>query len=405
MTDSIKTTLRLTKLSARDRMDVDANITNVTNPWGELKERYTKPSHQQSAMAETMTKWVVRCARDTNHPDFGLVPTQIDADLNIPNSTVGQNLEHGTSVWAAGVAALEQQRIWMAKGGVGRAALDLLTTEDVSFRVVTITYCLPCNTQSEAQAMVDGINETGKVLNPRWKFANSRNLTVNLPERTFTVTAYIKTNLEHCAFPDGAPVEGLINQALYIVRVEVKLGLRFLQKHELVSLDSWRDAYEKGVYEAIFNATVRKALRLGQLRHKAPREEVFQRLTPDLGRLLRGYLNGRDPRKFQNVVDNASPAKRFSVLRLEILRVAKIDIDIPWAEHVKLRCFELDTQLRYPGDYVPSDAHTPWCFCKANWSSLYRQLRRKYASALATAALKAELWAISTAIPITPQPS
>lgn len=391
MTDSIKTTLRLTKLSARDRMDVDANITNVTNPWGELKERYTKPSHQQSAMAKTKTKWVVRCARDDKHPDYGLVPTHIDADLNIPNSTVGQNLEHGTSVWAAGVAALEQQRIWMAEGGVGRAALDLLTTEDVSLRGVTITYCLPRHTQAEAQAMVDAINVTGKVLNPRWKFANSRNLTVNLPERTYTITAYIKTELKHCKFPDGAPVDELIDQALYIVRVEVKLGLRFLRKLEMVELDSWRDAYEKGVYEAIFNATVREDLRLGQLRHKAPREEVFQRLSTDLDRLLRGYLDGRDPRKFKNVVDNASPAKRFSVLRLEILRVAKIDIDIPWAEHVKLRCFELNAQLRYPGDYKPSEAHRPWCFCKTNWSNLYNRLRAKYYAELAAFIQRSEL--------------
>ena len=391
MTDSIKTTLSLRKIPALLRKDVDAKICIVTNPWGEQTERYTKPSHQQSATTRTKTKWVVRCARDHRNPELGDIPTHIDADLNIPNATVGHNLEHGTSVWAAGVAALEQQRIWMAKGGVGRAALDLLTTEDVSLRGVTITYCLPCGTQAEAQAMVDAINVTGKVLNPRWKFANSRNLTVNLPERTFTIAAYVKTELKHCKFPDGAPVDDLTDRALYIVRVEVKVGLRFLQKLGLVALESWRDAYEKGVYETIFNATVRERLRLGQLRHKAPREEVFQRLTPEIGRLLRGYLEGRNPRKFQSVVDSTCPAKRFSALRLEILKVAKIDIDIPWVEHVKLRCFELDAQLGYPGDYSPSEAHAPWCFCKANWSKLYRQLRGKYESALAAAIKASEL--------------
>ena len=388
MTDSIKTTLRLTKLSALVRKDINAVICTTANPWGEMTGRYPRPSVQQSAMAKTKTKWVVRCSRD--NPELGDVPTHIDADLNIPNATIGHNLEHGTSVWAAGVAALEQQRIWMAKGGVGRAALDLLTTEDVSLRGATITYCLPCDTQVEAQTMVDAINATGKVLNPRRKFADSRNLTVTLPERTFTITAYIKTELKHCKFPDGAPVDDLIERALYIVRVEVKLGLRFLKKQGLVALDSWRDAYEKGVYEAIFNATVRAKLRLGELRHKAPRAEVYERLSPELGRLLRGYLKGYDPRKFPSVVDSQSPAKRFSALRLAILKVAKIDIDIPWVEHVK---------LRYPGDYTPSDAHTPWCFCKANWPALRQKLREAYEAALTEYARKAELRAISTCGP------
>ena len=237
---------------------------------------------------------------------------------------------------------------------------------------------------------MEAINATRKVLSANGKAEDSVNLTVKLPFGTFSILAYIKTLLKHCKFPEGAPVADLVAETSCLVRIEVKLGLPFLEKRGLVELKSWRNAYANGVYETIFNDTVRKKLRLGKdlLRHKAPREEVFQKLTPTEAHLLRSYLENCDPRKFGSVVDSVSPTKRFSELRLEILRVAKIDIDIPWKEHVKLRCFELDPLLKYPGDYHPSAAHTPWCFCKANWRNLKAAFRARYEAELAAAKRK-----------------
>ena len=391
MTDSIKTTLKLTKIAPLVRMDIDAKVCSVTNPWGEITARYTKPSHQKSALTETKTKWIVRCAEDPNHPDLGLVPTHIDAEVHVPNSTVGHNLEHGTSVWAAGNAALEQQRIWMARSGLPQVALDLLKPEDVSLQGVTITYIIRCDSREAAEKLVEAINATRKVLSANGKAEDSINLTVKLPFRTFTIKAYIKTLLKHCKFPEGAPVADLVAETSCLVRIEVTLGLPFLKKRGLVELESWRHAYANGVYETIFNETVREGLRLGQLRHKAPRDEVINRLTPTEGMLLLGYLDHLDPRDFCRV-NSVSPTKRFSELRLAILRGAKIDIDIPWKEHVKLRCFELDPLLKYPGDYHPSAAHTPWCFCKANWRKLMADFRSRYEAELAAFIKRQELW-------------
>lgn len=401
MTDSIKPSLKLTKINALIRKDIDANVCNVTNLWGELKDRYTKPSHQKSSTVRTKTKWIVRCKVDPDHPELGEVPESIDAELNIPNATVGHNLVHGTSVFAAGRAALEHLRIWMAQSGLPRSELDLLTTEDVSLRGVTITYLIRCGSPAEAQKLVDAIRITGKVLNPKCEVFESTNVTVVLPYSTFVVKAYIKTNLKHCKFEDGSPVDTLIDEALSIVRIEVVVGKTFLEKFkidglnkvplDMQKLDSWRDAYALGVYQMIFDLAIRKELRLGQLRHKAPREEVFARLTPTEAVLLRDYLEGGDPRGFKSVVESASPAKRFSALRLGILKTAKIDIDIPWDEHVKLRCFELDDMLHYPGDHEPSDAHAPSCFCKSNWPNLLREFAARYEDALATVKRKLAL--------------
>lgn len=279
----------------------------------------------------------------------------------------------------------------LAQSGLPRTELDLLTVADVLLRGVTVTYLIRCATPDEAIKLVEAIRVTGKVLNPKYDANDSTNVTVVLPYSTFTVKAYIKTNLKHCKFEDGSPKDALIDEALCIVRIEVMVGERFLKKHGLLTLESWRDAYKKGVYQMIFDLTIRKRLRLGQLRHKAPREEVFARLTPTESLLLRDYLEGGDPRQFSSVLESVSPAKRFSALRLGILRAAKVDIDIPWVEHVKLRCFELDDLLHYPGDHEPSESRSPWCFCKSNWSNLLRGFKAQYEAALAAAGQKQAL--------------
>jgi hypothetical protein len=382
MTDSIKTTLCLRKLSPRVRMDIDARLCNVVTPWGALLERYTKPSHQRSAMSGTKTKWIVRCAADVNDPGLGDVPESIESQLHLPNALTGHNLEHGTSVFAAGVAALELQRIWMAGFGLPREELDLLTPDDITLRGVTITFHHLMADHETAKDLVDAVLATGTALGI-CEYYGSSNLTVYLNCGTFKLVFYIKTDLSHCAFPSDAPVERLIGSAGSIVRIEAVLGERFLKKYHRTALRSWENAYEKGLYERIYNLTVRKLLRLDDgLRHKEPRAEVYERLTPTEERLLRGYIAGHDPRKFKNVVESRSPGKRFSELRKSILAKANTDIDIPWDKHVQLRCFELEVPLRYPGDHHPDGEHAPWCFCEENWPALLQKLRDKYEETL-----------------------
>lgn len=82
-------------------MPIPAQLCTAQPPWGEITGRYTKPKTYWSALTEAKMKWVVRCGREdgSNGPDD--LPIQIDADLNIPSAVVGQNIEHGTSVFAA----------------------------------------------------------------------------------------------------------------------------------------------------------------------------------------------------------------------------------------------------------------------------------------------------------------
>jgi hypothetical protein len=385
MTDSIKITLSLSKLSPIVRKDIRAKLCTVATPWGEVIEQYAKPSIQISTLSGTKTKWVVRCAADPSNPKLGAVPTHIEADLNIPNAVTGHNVVHGTSVFAAGVAALELLRIWLAKEGLPKEELNCLSVEDIRLRGVTLTYLIECESREEADELLEAINQTGKVLNPKHQTWESSNLTVRLPARDYALGAYVKSELKHCNWPDDAPVDTLLEKMPYIVRTEAKVGFNFLNKRDLVALQSWRNAYQVGLYQRLFNETVRKSLRLDgvRLRHKAPREEVYKLLTPTEARLLRGYIKGRDPRKFKSVTKSKNPGKRRLELRQRILEVAHMDIDIPWEDHVRLRCFQLTDSLHYPGDYQPLGQIENWCFCAANWPNLLEKMRCLYEQACA----------------------
>ena len=134
MTDTVKITLDLSKLSPDVRKCVPAHICeDIDTGTGELL-KYNRPSFQKSALSGTKMKWNVRCGYDETAGRLNDVPIQIDAELNIPNAVVGQNIEHGTSVFAAGVAALELLRQWMAQEGLPREQLDLLSVEDVTLK-------------------------------------------------------------------------------------------------------------------------------------------------------------------------------------------------------------------------------------------------------------------------------
>ena len=391
MTDSIKISLDLHKLMPFVRKNSPAQLCTVCTPWGEITGRYTKPKTYRSALTEAKMKWVVRCGREdgSNGPDD--LPIQIDADLNIPSAVVGQNIEHGTSVFAAGVAALELLRQWMAQEGLPREQLDLLSVEDVTLNGVTVTYLIPCKSDQEAQQLLEAIAVTGKIINSNAEVWDSTNKTVKLPARNYTVKAYIKTVFDTCAFAKDAPVAGLKSVAGSIIRIEVLFRRDFLKEHGLLDLVRWQTAYEEGLYAKLFDQTVRKALLLHKtkLRHKEPREEVFARLSATEAELLRHYLAGKAVEEFPSVASSTSPSKRRWALRRDLLKATDIDIDIPWKDHVRLRCFELYDTLVYHDDYNPSSEHAPWCFCRANWPNLLAELRRKYEETVARVAAAA----------------
>ncbi|PMS25292.1 hypothetical protein C0Z19_10090 [Trinickia soli] len=366
-------------MSPLARQSIPAKLCTTRTPLGNVVEHYAKPNREKSPMSGTGMQWVARCEADPRCPELGPLPARIDMDVSVPNAVVGQNVQHGTSVHAAGHSALELLRIMLASHGVPRHELDLLGVDDVSLRGVTVAFLMICADSAEAERFIDMICVTGRVLVRGYERKESTNVTVTLPDREYTVQAYIKTLLEHCKWAAGAPVDDLLAPMPCIVRVESRLGERFLKARKLTALADWKDAYADGVYESLFNETVRDVLRLEEgLRNRVPREEVYWRLSPIEEGVLRWYVGGHDPRAYPNIAGSKAPAKRFSAVACAILKKAQVDINIPWMQHSQLHCRDLADILRYPGDYRPSATDAPWCFCEENWPSTRKEMRRKY---------------------------
>ena len=362
--------------SGHDRPELAVTIAGIRN----------KGFTQKSPMAATETYWQVRTEESLGGYS---VPFEIAANLHIPNAVAGHNVLHGTSVFAAAVAAFHLQRIWMASCGVPCEELDKLTLNDVLISGVTLTYLLQCQSEAEARRLVLDIFETGKGLyGDSCSLESSSNDTVYIKRGEYEITIYNKTNFSHCAFKPGTPVRSLLELSPTIVRIEVKMGTRFLRKNGFMTVESWKQAYADGTYEKLFNSTVRKTLRLdGEcLRHKLPREQVFAKLTPIEAHILREYLKGLDPRVSKAVAESARPNNRFYELRKALLHKAQVDIDIPWSIHKTLKCYQLVDKLFYPGDYEPSSEYADWSFCRSNWESLLKNMISLYDEAIASVA-------------------
>ena len=383
MTDSLKLSLDLTKLPLHARLQIPLVVGSEINPRsGELLSRKLKPTKGFSPMSNTRTWWLVRSEKLFMNEQWEDVATSVEADLNLANALTGQNLEHGTSVFAAGVGALYLIKIWLATAGLDRMYLNRLTEADIKLVSVTLTYLISCLTNAEARALVHDIRTTAHILSSRAESYKSSNETVNLHTKHGRLGAYHKTLLKFCKFATGAPTADILDANALLVRLESKLNSAFLAKTGLTSLLSWKDAYADGLYELFFQKTVLEPLQL-DLRHNRPRPEALASLTPMEAEFVLHYLDGGDCRTFSNVAQAAFPVQTLSKLRIAVRRKLFIDTDIPWTEHTKLRCFKLKDQLVYPGDYFPPAERAAWCFCKQSWPQLLQKLSDRLDAALA----------------------
>ena len=388
MTNTIKTVLSLKEMPQRLRVSIPLLIPAESRPLIKPSNQSINANSQSSTLTCPGTNLLVRGEPGECELSGLSIPSMIEAVFNIPQAVTGQDVIHGTSVFAAGLAALYLQRNWLANAGVPREQLDSLTTSDVDLSEVSITFILSFPYAEGASALIDAMISTGQALYGKRciPVRSGIDKSVILPGRDFTVTASIKSDFDNCYWSDSATMNSICQASPSLVRIDAKLEEPFLKKYFLTSLDRWRSAYEKGKYEKIFNATVRKTLRLTDviLRHEAPPERAFHRLTSVEAEVLRGYLArpALDPRKSQAVIGSRSPEKRFYELRRSILKHAHVDIEIPWKEHVKIRCMELDRRLVYPGDFHPAQEHAPWTFCESNWAYLQDKLNDAYEVAL-----------------------
>lgn len=380
MTFSIATEICLEGISASARKTLDERIQKIGRPLSDATDLYAMPASELDLVSDAGTKWEILRLCEPDQPNLGPVPCYIYLDLNAPNAVTGQDEEHGVSVSAAGVVALEKVRTWLAQSGLSRDDVDQLEASDVSLRGATITYLIGCGTKEDVDEVMRTIWVTACALYPNQRrLRNSSEGVITIPGHGFTVVF-----TPEAVVADGTTDSAVVDRVSYRVRIEVRLRGNFLSRMRLSRLNDWRDGDGTGLYKEVFGLTVGRVLRLDdKLRRRAPPGKVYKCLSETEAALLRWVVkDGRDPAEFKGIVESRHPSAVKLDLRRRILAVAQVDIEIPWRLHAKLHCAELAEWLVYPGDHHPSAERVSQCFCRENWPRLLEQLRNRYEAAL-----------------------
>lgn len=379
MTDSVKLCLDLTNMPEEERRQVEVHHAQTKNKCNQnVGDRYPKPIKTTSPLSgtgmELKTYW--------DEGRMPLLPSRIVSDMNIPSAMMGQNCEHGTSVFAAGRSGLDLLKIIMLHDGVSSAALDLLTTHDVTLHGATVTYLLRCAKEEQAHANVLKMKAALHIVGYVPKGNDSTNETFYVHRNGYVIAVYHKTDFSHCVFPNEELGETLKSRARCIIRIEVYMQGHFLRERGWDALESWRNAYAEGRYEAIFNELVRGLFKLDVvLRHKAPRNDALKNITATEHAIVQAYLAGTPVDVLPAIKEGGATNARNKIKskwRKLIRDKLRIDITIPWKSHQELRHTDLDRLLQYPGDYHPDAVTMAHCFCKENWPELPARLEKLY---------------------------
>lgn len=391
MTDSAIPCLDLRGMPEEARREVEVYHNRTQNKrWEYVCERYPKSITITSPMSgtgmELKTYW------DGSGEQF--LQSQSVVHLNFPNAVAAQNCEHGTSVFAAGVAGMYLLKYQMACDGVPGHALDMLSTHHVSLHGATVTYLITCKTEEETRANVLQMKAALRILGYKPTGNDSTNETFYVHRNGYVIAVYHKTDFSHCIFASEEVAEMLKARARCIIRIEVYMQGHYLRERGWDALESWRNAYAEGRYETIFRELVRglfhlEIVRKGVirpgviLRHKAPRKEALKYLTDTERAIVFDYLAGTSVDELPAIRDATTPSKAKSDWKKSIRKKLRIDITIPWAEHQALKHAELNRLVRYPGDYHPDAATVDHSVCQENWSVWLGRLKALCRKAIA----------------------
>jgi hypothetical protein len=377
MTDSVKLCLNLRDMPEEARREVEVHHAQTKNKRNRnVGKRYPKKISTTSPMSGTGMKL------ETYWDEIGqeFLQSQIVADMNIPNALTGHNCEHGTSVFAAGVAALELLKCWMVSDGVPGSAVDMLTTHHVALHGATVTYLLRHTGESQAHASVLEMKAALRLMGYVPTGNDSTNETFYVHRNGYVITVYHKTNFSHCIFPNEEFAEILKARARCIVRIEIYMQGHYLRERGWGALESWRNAYAEGRYEAIFNELVRGLFKLDVvLRQKTPRKEALKNLTATERAIVKDYLAGTSVDALPAIKEGATADARSKIKskwKMIIRDKLHIDITIPWEQHQKLHHADIERLVRYPGDYHPNAVTVAQCLCEETWPKLRQRLKK-----------------------------
>jgi hypothetical protein len=315
----------------------------------------------------------------------------IDVSVNVPCCLVGQNIEHGLSVFAASVASVLLATHYLATHGVPKDELNKLEYDDIEITQVTLTYLIESIDTVKDMGLIENAicslhphrkKQKGKYAEGTQGFFDANgNKTIRCNMRPFALSCYAKapdllTDTAHEEFGKSR------------IRIELILHRCELKGLQRNKPQSWVGAHESGAYADIFETYVRnKFFRLhDNLRQNRPDAKDIAKLTGLSLSVFKDYMQSKDPRtdsQFQELKAKNPRAeqKLYSQVKRNIFEKLRIDISIPFSKHMKLSTAKLDKLMVWAGDHHPSKDVVDRCFCMDNWKYLKQKLEGAVAQA------------------------
>ncbi len=381
MTDSIKIHISTAKINQESLAKVprpqllktDEHDPNIMTGIVSQKQYPTSPLTGNGYELQTLT--------DAHGQILG-----IDVSVNVPSCLVGQNIEHGLSVYAASCSSLLLVHHYLVKHGVPKEEVNKLSHDDIEITQVTLTYLIgSVNTAKDMEL----ITNTICTLHPERKkhkgkysegtegfFDADGNKTIRCNMRPYALSCYAKatdllTDTSHEEFGQSH------------IRIELILHRRELKSMNRSKPDSWSTAHRSGAYADIFETYVRnKFFRLDDnLRQNRPDATDIAKLTGLSLSVFKGYMEGKDPRtksqfKELRAKNPRAEQKLYSQVKRDIFNKLRVDITIPFSKHMQLSMAKLERLMVWAGDHHPHEDVVKHCFCMANWGNLKQKLEQ-----------------------------
>lgn len=289
-----------------------------------------------------------------------------EVEINPPACLIGNNLLLSNSVYMAVTGTFKLLQYWLLTQGCTHNEIKLLSIEDARIKSATLTYLVECTGENDAHsarrelglhaaAIKNKKNRSKPLLkNLVFSIGTDEEATVYMKHHDYSITAYVKDNPvggASSSFASRDIESSLRNEARKYLRVEIKLGEKWLADNDRDTADSWRSVdgfnpYDLGI------ATIREYLRLDEnLRVRKPKREHLSCLSKDDRKVLRWHLNGSNAKEHE-LLQGCNAAK-FYPMRVRILRKLRIDLGIPWrVQNSELRP-RLNQLLAIEGKYKP----------------------------------------------------
>jgi hypothetical protein len=309
----------------------------------------------------------------------------IDVSVNVPSCLVGQNIEHGLSVYAASCSCHLLVCHYLVKHGVPKGEVNKLNHDDIDITQVTLTYLIgSVDTTKDMELITNTIctlhperkKHKGKYAEGTQGFFDADgNKTIRCNMRPFALSCYAKapdllTGTNHEEFGQSH------------IRIELILHRSELKSMQRNKPQNWIAAHQSGVYADIFETYVRnKFFRLDDnLRQNRPDATDIAKLTGLSLSVFKGYMEGKDPRtksqfKELRAKNPRAEQKLYSQVKRDILEKLRIDITIPFSKHMQLSMAKLERLMVWLGDHHPHEDVVEHCFCMDNWGNLKQKLK------------------------------